>query len=143
MIGGWSIAAIAAGIELLNKPLGGLVEEVFVGNATAAHYAKLALGVISITGLVIGFYARQRSIREIDRLKSIMTDGGLQYLFYRYGYHIFEDEGVAGDKIFSLSSLAAAIAQHTEISDRSTCETTAEAILKKLLEKRIRRANND
>jgi len=135
MIGGWSVAVIAAGIELLDKPFGGLVEEVFAGNPAAVHYVRVALGVVSIAGLAMGFYARQRSTREIDRLKSIMTDGGLQYLFYRFGYFIFEDDDTEGDKIFSRSSLTSAIVQYTKILDRPTCEATSEAIISKLLER--------
>lgn len=135
VFGGWGIAAIAAAIELLNRPLGGIIEEFFSGNVTAAHYAKLVLGLISIAGIILGFYAKWRSAREIELAKSIMTDAGIQHLFYRYDYYIFDDDPKTWEKVFSLSSLADGVAQHTKIRDRFTCEATAEAILKKLIQR--------
>jgi hypothetical protein len=132
-IGGWSVASVAVAIALLNKPLGGILEEIFAGNSAAAYSAKLALGVIATFGLILGFYAQQKEAKEIDRLKSIMTDAGIQYLLYRYDFSIFRREVDGNDNNFSLSTLADAVAEHTRIRDRSTCEATAEAILKKLV----------
>jgi hypothetical protein len=100
--------------------------------ATGSHTAKLILGFVTIGGLILGFYAQQMEARETDRLKSIMTDEGIQYLLYRYEYYIFEEDEF-GQRVFSLSTLAGAIAQHTRITDRSMCETTASAIVQKLL----------
>jgi|SRR5665213_456487 len=141
-VGGWSVAVVAAAIALLNKPLGGVIEEIFEGNVAASHWAKITLGIISLTGIILGFYARQREARELDRLKSIMTDAGIQYLLYRYGYEIFGGGDEAEEKTFTLSTLADGIARHTRIRDRSTCEATADAILKKLVQRGFANLNS-
>jgi hypothetical protein len=132
-VGGFGIAAIAVLIDLLNKPLGGMIEEVFYGNIAAAHYAKIVLGVISVAGVVLGFYARRREMHEVDMLKSLMTDAGIQYLLWQYSYSIFEDDGEQAT--FTLSTLANAIGTHTRIRDRATCEATAEAMIQKLVQR--------
>jgi hypothetical protein len=130
IVGGWGIAALAAAIAVVNKPLGGLIEELFLGNATAAHYAKLMLAAITLFGLILGFYARQREAREQERIKALMTDIGIAYLLSRYSWRIFdrEDDG----QVFTLALLADAVREYTKIRDWSTCEATAEAILRKL-----------
>ena len=134
-LGGWSIAAISAAIALMDKPLGGLIEDLFGAHPTAARIAKLALGIISVFGLVLGLYARQREAREVDRIKSIMTVAGIQHLLYRYDYIIFRTGNeTVGQKTFNLSTLSDAIANQTGIEDRSTCEATAEAIIKKMVQ---------
>jgi hypothetical protein len=135
-VGALSISVIAAIVGALDKPLGGFIEGLFPGSV-GARYAKIVLGLISIIGAFLALYAKQREIREADRLKSIMTDAGIHYLFYRYGYLIFAGENEEGKKTLSLLTLANAIAEHTQIQDMATCEATAGAILKKLIQRGV------
>lgn len=134
--GGFGLAALALGIGLLNKPLGGLIEEIFAGNLLAIHYTKIALGLITLIGVVLGFYAQQRETRETERLKSIMTDAGIHFLLYRYEYIIFDDTR-EGELFLTLISLSNAVAKYARVSDRATCEVTADVILQKLLQRKF------
>lgn len=134
-VGGWSVAAIAVAIALLNQPLGGMLEELFAGDPTLVRLSKILLSVISIGGLCLGLYAKQQQAREIDHLKLITTDAGIQHLLFSYGYYVFGDDVDAEKKVLTRSTLADGIAQFTHIRDRATCETTADAIIAKLLKR--------
>ncbi len=125
-VGGWSVAALAAAIGLLDKPLGGFIQELFAGNAPAAHYAKLMLGAITVLGVILGFYAKQRESKEQERIKALMTDAGSAYILYHYSWRIFDQD--EGERTFSLASLTDAVRTYTKVQDWSACEATAEAI---------------
>jgi hypothetical protein len=136
--GSWGIAGIAAVIALLDKPLGGILEEILGGDAGRIHYAKIVLGLIGITGLILGLIAKQREVTKASYLKKIMTDLGIEYLFYRYDSIIFPNSYSYDDEaVLSVSSLADALGDHMRLRDRSVCEDTSEAIIKKLEQRHL------
>jgi hypothetical protein len=132
LFGGWTAAGISTAILLLDKPLGGLIEEIFKGNTQYAQIAKIALGLIIILGTALSLWSKYQETQRVRRFASILTDVGTQHLLYSHSYTIFEDGSTESTQEFTLASLTAAISEYSQISDRSSCETTAEAIIKKL-----------
>jgi hypothetical protein len=148
-VGSWGIAAIAGAITLLNKPLGGFIDEALADHPAWAHNAKIILGGITLLGLLLGFYARQRETRQTNRLKALMSDDGINFLLEKYSRFLFigldelelelELVEINPDRDFSLnfSLLADAVQEETGILDRPTCEATADAIIQKLLQREL------
>jgi hypothetical protein len=85
--GGWGLAAVAAAIAILDKPLGGIFDAILA--PSRIWMAKAALGCLSLLGLIFGFIAKRRETKTAAFVKRIMTDAGIAYLFYRYDYLIF------------------------------------------------------
>jgi hypothetical protein len=138
-IGGFSAAGIATAIVLLDKPLGGFLEELFKGDAADAHYAKLFLGALAVIASIFAFVAKREEAKRTERITATLTEAGIESLFYHYDYVIFESDASSRDskKAFSVSSLAVAISEYSKIDDKAMCEVTAEAIIKKLEQRGI------
>lgn len=132
LFGGWTAAGISTVILLLDKPLGGLVEDIFKGNTQYSQIAKIALGAAVFLGTALSLWSKYREIQRARRFASILTDVGIQHLLHLYNYAILENGSIENTQEFTLASLTAAISEYAHISDRSSCETTAEAIIKKL-----------
>lgn len=146
-VGSWGIAAVSAAIALLNNPLGGFIDEAFADRPVWTHAAKITLGLISLLGLLLGFYVRQREEQRTNRLKAIMSDDGIELLLQKYSEFLFStDNGrlelryeIRFDRpiFLSFGVLADAIGKETGIRDRPTCEATADAIIQKLLQREL------
>jgi hypothetical protein len=137
-IGGFSAAGIAAAIVLLDKPLGGFLEELFQGDAPDAHYAKLFLGALAVTASIFALVAKREEAKRIERITATLSEAGIENLFYSYDYIIFDDSSSRDSKkVFSVFSLALAISEYCKIDDKAMCEATAEAIIKKLEQRGI------
>ncbi|WP_445488333.1 hypothetical protein [Rhodopseudomonas sp. RCAM05734] len=132
LFGGWTAAGLSTSILLLDKPLGGLIEEIFRENTQYAQIAKIGLGFVIIFGTALSLWSKHQESQRSRRFSSILTDVGTQQILHSYSYLIFENGPTDATQDFSLASLASAIREYSRIPDRTSCEATAEAIIKKL-----------
>lgn len=137
--GGWTAGAIAALIAILDKPLGGLLDQ-FSEVGANVLMMRISLITFSLGGLGLGFAAQFAERRRSERLKWFLTDSGIRALL-RESHLMTQIIGrdVTGNgsaietlPIITVDSLATAITMEAYGADLATYEATAIAILAKL-----------
>ena len=133
--GSFGIASIAVLIAILDKPLGGLLEEAFKADPVQVRTAKLFLGFVAVLGLILGFLAKQKEQRSIDRTKEILTDVGVQDFLKHYEDIIFASENEG--RVITVERLTTAVGLHVGIHDTAALQSTAEAMVEKLMQRAV------